>query len=239
MNQTTLLNQFVKRPLLLAVVAAFAAGCATTEPERSYVGATGATGHQGATGNIGAQGDSIAGPAGPRGATGETGAQGATGAPGETGPTTMGPTGPTGVTGATGATGPMGDTGAQGSTELAGIAGPAGATGSTGERGMTGATGAEGPMAAGGSWSLYRDYTFNSYSNEILYSDSRKAQEIARYVSQNPSYRVGIDGRSESRVSNVRSALLDAGVPAHKIQVGAFGDPQLRREDRVAVLLAN
>jgi hypothetical protein len=34
-------------------------------------------------------------------------------------------------------------------------------------------------------------------------------------------------------------ALIDAGVPADKIQTGAFGDPQLRRNSRVAVLVSN
>jgi len=30
-----------------------------------------------------------------------------------------------------------------------------------------------------------------------------------------------------------------AGVPASKIRTGAFGDPQLRRDGRVAVLVSN
>jgi hypothetical protein len=45
--------------------------------------------------------------------------------------------------------------------------------------------------------------------------------------------------QDERRVGNVRDALINAGVPAYKIQTGAFGDPQLRRSGRVAVLLAS
>jgi outer membrane protein OmpA-like peptidoglycan-associated protein len=93
--------------------------------------------------------------------------------------------------------------------------------------------------SASSNWSSYRDYTFNVNSDDILRSDRNKAQEIADYMNQNPSYRVAIDGSNERRVSNVRDALIDAGVPAYKIQTGAFGDPQLRRNSRVAVLVSN
>jgi outer membrane protein OmpA-like peptidoglycan-associated protein len=93
--------------------------------------------------------------------------------------------------------------------------------------------------SASSNWSSYRDYTFSVNSDDILRSDRNKAQEIADYMNQNPSYRVAIDGSNERRVSNVRDALIDAGVPAYKIQTGAFGDPQLRRNSRVAVLVSN
>jgi outer membrane protein OmpA-like peptidoglycan-associated protein len=94
-------------------------------------------------------------------------------------------------------------------------------------------------MAGGGSWSPYRDYTFNVNSDDILSSDSSKAREIASYMDQNPSFRIAIDGSSERRVNAVRNALLDAGVPSYKIQTGAFGDPQRRTDNRVAVLVGN
>ncbi|MGA8258788.1 MAG: hypothetical protein WB783_01090 [Arenicellales bacterium] len=158
---------------------------------------------------------------------------------GATGPTTVGKTGPTGPVGATGAQGATGYAGAQGSTEMAGVTGATGATGATGLQGAAGSTGGEGQMAGGGSWSLYRDYTFSSSSNDIEAADNTKAREIAYYMSQNPSYRAGIDGPNPDRVNNVRIAMIDAGVPADRIQVGAFGDSQHRRENRVSVLLIN
>ena len=94
-------------------------------------------------------------------------------------------------------------------------------------------------MAGGGGWNSYRDYTFNVNSDDILSSDGNKAREIADYMNQNPSFRVAIDGSNARRVSNVRDALINAGVPAYKIQTGAFGDPQLRRNSRVAVLVSS
>jgi outer membrane protein OmpA-like peptidoglycan-associated protein len=90
-----------------------------------------------------------------------------------------------------------------------------------------------------GNWKSYWDYTFNANSDEILQSDSFKTKEIANYVDQNRSLRVGLDGSSTRRVGVVRDALIKAGVPASKIQTGAFGDPQLRRDGRVAVLVGN
>jgi outer membrane protein OmpA-like peptidoglycan-associated protein len=94
-------------------------------------------------------------------------------------------------------------------------------------------------MAGGGDWSPYRDYSFNVNSDAILASDGYKAREIASYLNQNPSFRVGIDGSNERQVSSVRAALINAGVPAYKIQAGAFGDPQFRRDGRVAVLVSS
>ena len=94
-------------------------------------------------------------------------------------------------------------------------------------------------MAGGGSWSLYRDYTFYTNNNDIQRADGNKAQEVANYTNQNPSFRVALDGPNTDRVSNVRDALINAGVPDYKIQSAAVGDPQLRRNGRVAVLLSN
>ena len=94
-------------------------------------------------------------------------------------------------------------------------------------------------MVGGGGWSWYSDYTFNVNSDDILRSDGNKAREIADYMNRNPSFRVAIDGANERRVASVRDALINAGVPAYKIQTGAFGDPQLRRNSRVAVLLGS
>jgi hypothetical protein len=119
------------------------------------------------------------------------------------------------------------------------VSGPTGATGAAGPQGAIGPTGAQGPMAGGSGWSSYRDFTFNGNNDNILDSDSNKAGEIADYMNQNPSFRAGIDGSNPQRVSNVRDALINAGVPAYKIQTGSFDDPQLRRNNRVAVLLSN
>ena len=132
--------------------------------------------------------------------------------------------------------------GAQGKAELAGISGPTGATGAAGAQGSIGPTGAQGPLAgttAGGNWRFYRDFTFAGNSDDILRSDSNKAKEIADYLKQNPTFRVAIDGPSQRYVHSVVDALKDAGVPSHKMQTGAYGDPQLRADRRVAVQVSN
>jgi len=90
-----------------------------------------------------------------------------------------------------------------------------------------------------GAWSGFWDYTFNGNSNDILHFDRRMGGDIAKYVSENQTRRIGIDGADARRVEVVRQELLNAGVPAYKMQVGAFGDPQLRRYGRVAVLVSN
>jgi outer membrane protein OmpA-like peptidoglycan-associated protein len=75
-----------------------------------------------------------------------------------------------------------------------------------------------------------------------------QVSEIATYMRQNPSLRVGLDGYaeprgsaaytlSERRVAAVRDALVQAGVPAGNIQAGAFGDQGLKRDGRVEVLV--
>jgi peptidoglycan-associated lipoprotein len=94
---------------------------------------------------------------------------------------------------------------------------------------------------------------------DLRYSESRKPAEIATYVSQNPSVRLGIDGYTDSRgstqynlplsqrrVTTVRDALIQAGVPADRIETGTFGTDRAMcnpatelcspREGRVEVL---
>ena len=147
-----------------------------------------------------------------------------------------GPSGPAGPAGAQGATG---YTGVQGSTEMAGISGAVGRTGEAGPQGAIGATGARGPMAGKSGWSSHADYTFGTNSNEIQRADRNKAGEIATYMDRNPSQRIALDSSSTSRVGVVRAALIDAGVPASRIESGAYGDPQRRRDGRVEVLVSN
>ncbi|HVC62842.1 MAG TPA: OmpA family protein [Acetobacteraceae bacterium] len=199
------------------------------------------------TGATGEQGSSLAGPAGPTGAVGPEGIQGVAGSTGAEGPSRVGPTGPVGARGATGAQGATGDTGAQGNAELAGVAGPIGRTGAAGPQGAIGQTGAQGPGGPAGSWTPFRAFWFGTNSSNLRSNDSGKASDVASYLSQNPGQQVGIDGSmdpnntdlSNARVSTVRDALLQAGVPAYKIQTGAFGNPQQQRDNRVEVLVSS
>ncbi len=212
-------------------------------------GPSGVTGEQGGAGLAGTRGASAAGPAGPTGPAGLKGPQGPAGQTGAQGSTLVGPAGPIGPAGAHGAQGAAGQTGPQGGT-TAGIAGAAGPSGAAGARGPAGPTGDRGPVGVLERWTSYRDFEFEYDKADIQPSQTSKVSEIAAYMMQSPSLQVGIDGTmdprgadprnqdlSDRRVNAVRDALRQAGVPADKISIGAFGDPQLRRDRRVEVLI--
>jgi outer membrane protein OmpA-like peptidoglycan-associated protein len=87
-----------------------------------------------------------------------------------------------------------------------------------------------------------------------------KVSEVAAYLRQNPSTRVGIDGAtdlssgtnrytvdlSKQRIANVRDALIEAGVSSDRIETGDLGvkraecidstEQCARREGRVEVM---
>jgi outer membrane protein OmpA-like peptidoglycan-associated protein len=109
------------------------------------------------------------------------------------------------------------------------------------------------PVATNGTierWASYRDFWFDASTTEIHHADAGKVAEIADYLKQNPSLRIGIDsslsadevdqgdlGLATRRGDAVRAALIAAGVPASSIKTGAFGDAELRRDRRVEVLV--
>jgi outer membrane protein OmpA-like peptidoglycan-associated protein len=187
------------------------------------------------------------------GCTGPAGMTGAQGAPGMTGAQ--------GTSGMTGAQGSPGMTGAQGSTGMTGVQGSAGMTGVQGPTGLTGAQGATTPSTLPGvRWTSLKDFMFDYDRSDIRYSESRKPAEIATYMSQNPTVRLGIDGYTDSRgstqynvplsqrrVATVRDALIQAGVSADRIETGTFGTDRLTcnpsteqcspRDGRVEVLV--
>jgi hypothetical protein len=216
---------------------------------RGATGDMGPAGMQGAPGETGAQGSSMVGPAGPNGPAGPAGAQRLAGQTGANGATLVGPTGPEGRSGALGEQGVSGETGAQGYA-MAGSAGAAGPSGGVGVQGLTGPAGAQGQVGMVNQWTPYREITFDRDAAAIEPSGVSTISEIAAYMAQNPSLELGIDRSTNSasstptnqdlntrRVGAVRDALVQAGVPAYKIQTGSFSDPQLRRNRRVDVLL--
>ena len=150
--------------------------------------------------------------------TGDTGAKGFT---------LVGPTGPVGRTGPAGAQGAIGDTGARGVT-IAGVAGSIGPTGDAGPKGPVGATGAESPAGVISRWISYRTFWFDSSMEDLRSSDGGRVSEIAYYMNQNPSLKIGIDGSipsgsklgsqdlADRRISSVYDALIEAGVPAYR-----------------------
>lgn len=189
------------------------------------------------------------------GCTGPAGMTGAQGSPGLTGAQ--------GSPGMTGAQGSSGMTGAQGSAGMTGAQGSAGMTGVQGPTGITGATGPGAPNLAplpAVRWTSMKDFMFDFDRSDIRYSESKKPAEIATYMSQNPTARLGIDGYTDSRgstqynlplsqrrVATVRDALIQAGVPADRIETGTFGTDRslcnpateqcAQRDGRVEVLV--
>jgi outer membrane protein OmpA-like peptidoglycan-associated protein len=217
---------------------------------RGITGMAGPAGVQGPVGATGAQGTSMVGAAGPSGAVGPAGAQGVAGGEGSRGPTLVGPVGSIGSSGVAGVQGASGQMGNRGDVTV-GNAGEAGPSGAAGAQGPMGATGAQGPAGIVGHWTKYREFTFNADQAALQPSDMTMVNEIAGYMAQNPSLHIGIDGftnpdggapnnqsLNNRRVEAVQNALITAGVPASKIQEGAFGNPQLRRDGRVEVLIA-
>ena len=156
-------------------------------------------------------------------------------------------TGPTGPRGHTGPPGPTGMTGAQGATGL---------TGTQGQPGLA----APGPAASQTGWISFRDIMFDFDTADIRRSEMNKISDVAAYLKQNPSTRVGIDGAtdllrgtnrynvdlSRRRIANVRDALIEAGVSGDRIETGNFGaervecndstEPCSKREGRVEVM---
>ena len=86
-------------------------------------------------------------------------------------------------------------------------------------------------------WSLFLDFTFTAENDAISDTDRTKPRRVAHYLENNPKLRVGLDGMNQNRVSSVRVALIHAGIEPARIQVGAFGEPRLRGERRVLVMI--
>jgi outer membrane protein OmpA-like peptidoglycan-associated protein len=133
---------------------------------------------------------------------------------------------------------------------MAGVAGPAGPAGEVGPQGPEGATGAQGPAGVVAGWTLYREFQFDANRWNLQASQMSKVYEITRYMKDNPSLKIGIDGSMDPRgteqpnqelcnrrAGNVRDVLIQAGVPEVKISVGSFRDTQLERDGEVAVLI--
>ena len=185
----------------------------------------------------------------PAGRIGPAGAQGVAGSTGAEGSTTAGVVGAVGDAGVAGPQGSVGATGTTGATQ-AGAVGAVGPLGEAGLQGLTGATGAEGPAGIVSRWTLYRDIQFAYNRSDLQPSEVKKVSEIVWYLQANPSLKVGLDGSldprgtdprnqdlSNQRVNIIHDALVNAGVPDSRIEMGAFGDTNLTRDRRVAVLL--
>jgi outer membrane protein OmpA-like peptidoglycan-associated protein len=132
-------------------------------------------------------------------------------------------------------------------SEFCGDFGFAGATGPAGPAGPMGAQGPAGPMGSQAAaadikhWSSFSNILFDFDKSAIRSDETSKVAEIAAYLKQNPTTRLGIDGHtdprgtdpynqnlSERRVNTINEAIVAAGIPANRIHTGAFGESQLK-----------
>jgi outer membrane protein OmpA-like peptidoglycan-associated protein len=146
--------------------------------------------------------------------------------------------GPRGPSGPTGPQGPAGVTGRSGSQGVTGATGSQGMTGAQGVTGSQGQAGVSDPGAGpGATWVSLRDIRFEYDNADISSFEMKKITEIATYLNDHPNSRLGIDGTTDlrrgtnnynvslsaQREANVRDALIRAGVPANRMEIGTFG----------------
>lgn len=106
------------------------------------------------------------------------------------------------------------------------------------------------PIVVADLWVAYRSFWFDDGRADIRAVDERQVIDITAHLAQNPSLRFGIDDSVGSKLSNggdrnlakrrvaaVRDALIQAGTPAYRIEMGAFADPQRRRNQQVELFL--
>jgi peptidoglycan-associated lipoprotein len=115
------------------------------------------------------------------------------------------------------------------------MTGAQGVTGSQGQPGVSNPEASPGP-GPGASWVSLRDIRFDYDNADIGSSEMKKITEIATYLNDNPTARLGIDGTTDlrrgtnkynvslsaQREANVRDALIRAGVPTNRMEIGSF-----------------
>jgi len=108
-----------------------------------------------------------------------------------------------------------------------------------GEPGPAGPPGPPGPAGPANHWFSYQEFSFDNKSYDITDAQADRVRQLAAYLKDNPSLRCGIDATdaNDRRVKAIRDLLVQAGVPANKITVGAYGDKQYRRDGRVELLI--
>jgi peptidoglycan-associated lipoprotein len=124
---------------------------------------------------------------------------------------------------------------------FAGATGPAGPIGPMGAQGPAGPMGSQATAAEVKKWSSFSNILFDFDKSSVRADETRKVADIAAYLKQNPTARVGIDGHtdprgtdpynqslSERRVGTISEALVAAGVATGRIQTGAYGENQLK-----------
>lgn len=124
---------------------------------------------------------------------------------------------------------------------MAGAVGPMGPAGPMGAQGPAGPMGTQAAAAEVKHWASFKNILFDYDQSAVRSDETSKVADIAAYLKQNPTARVGIDGHtdprgtdaynqslSERRVNAISEALVTAGVATGRIQSGAYGESQLK-----------
>lgn len=92
-------------------------------------------------------------------------------------------------------------------------------------------------------WARLRDIAFDSGRDDIHPAEMSKISEIAAYMRQNPTVRLGIDGYTDTRgtytsptlgqrrMTAVRDALIQSGVAADRIEFGTFSADRVQCDE--------
>ena len=101
------------------------------------------------------------------------------------------------------------------------------------------------PEADQRHWNAYHEFNFNQRSSMVTTADLRMSAAIAAYAQQHPSaqfrvvgYRDAGSGMLSRRIDAARNSLIDAGVPAARIETNVLATPDLRRDRVVQVELS-
>lgn len=153
----------------------------------------------------------------------------------------VGPAGPPGPRGAAGPPGSPGPEGPVGAVGQIGKAGPPGPVGSPGPPGPAGPVGPAGVAGADAKWMSVNDVLFDFDKADIRPDETTKIAKLAKDIKQNEGLVVRLAGHtdqrgtdpynmqlSKRRVEAVQKALIDAGAPADRVRIAAFGERELR-----------
>jgi len=94
-------------------------------------------------------------------------------------------------------------------------------------------------MGPANHWFSYQEFSFDNRSYDITEAQADRIRQLAAYLKDHPSVMCGIDATdaNDRRVKSIHDLLVQSGVPANKITVGAYGDKQWRRDNRIELLI--
>ena len=110
---------------------------------------------------------------------------------------------------------------------------------------MQGVAGAPGPRGADAVYLTVSVILFECDKAAVRQEEAAKIKEVADFLKQNENVVIRLDGHtdprgsegynaklSERRVESVRRSLIDAGAPANRIDIAAYGEKRLKCDQK-------